>query len=268
MNYLIIDTSYYNFYRFYATMQWYKNAYPDENIEDIPDLSLNNIFINKFEKMFIENINKYKKQFKIDKIIYARDCPRKDIWRNHIYSDYKINRDPLYSAGSNFKGGPVFKHCYQYIIPKLISKDSIEIKIPNLEADDIIYLCTQKIKSVNNNIYIISSDHDLLQLLDINYNIYLYTANLKCYNEKSKGNSDKNNFMKAVLGDTSDNIKKIIPRLGEKTAEKMYNDLPLLIDKFTQFPDSFKKYCINRFLVDFNYIPIQYINDFNNKVVL
>ena len=34
MTTLIIDTSYFNFYRFFATTNWYKCAHQDEIIED------------------------------------------------------------------------------------------------------------------------------------------------------------------------------------------------------------------------------------------
>ena len=109
----------------------------------------------------------------------------------------------------------------------------------------------------NVNIIIISSDHDLLQIIDGNPNIELYTANIKCYNAKSKGNSDLDCFTKAILGDTSDNIPKVIKRLGEKTALKLYNDKDLLLKKFRDNPGSFKQYCLNRLLVDFRYLPIE-----------
>ena len=266
-NFLIIDTSYYNFYRYHATLQWYKNAFPEENCDEILDWSVNSVFMEKFEKMFLENINKYKKKFSINQIILARDCKRSNIWRCNFYSDYKKNRDMLYSHPNKFKGGPVFKYCYENIIPKILNSYTQQIMIDQLEGDDIIYLCSQKIK-VNNKIYIISSDHDLLQILDNKNDIYLYTANLVCYNQKSKGNCDLNNFIKAMLGDSSDNIKKILPRLGEKTALKLYDNKKELLNKFLENPDSFKNYCLNRLLVDFKYIPYELSNYFNNNIKL
>ena len=32
--FIFVDGSYYNFYRYFALMQWWKNAYPDEPIYD------------------------------------------------------------------------------------------------------------------------------------------------------------------------------------------------------------------------------------------
>ena len=170
-SYLIIDISYFNFYRYYALKTWYKNAYPDDNFEQGYDYSQNIIFMKKFEKMFHQHISKYKKKFKPNKTIFARDCKRQDIWRCAFFKDYKGTRDAMYTK-NKFMGGKVFKHSYDHIIPKLLSKDTIQIKIPQLEADDIIYLSVKKIlkKNPNAHINIISSDHDLLQILDNNVN--------------------------------------------------------------------------------------------------
>ena len=45
-------SKYYNFYRFYATKQWYTCAHREEVIEDDHDWSQNVIFWQKFSKMF------------------------------------------------------------------------------------------------------------------------------------------------------------------------------------------------------------------------
>ena len=116
----------------------------------------------------------------------------------------------------------------------------------------------------DSKIKIISSDHDLLQIIDGKSNIELYTANLKCYNNKSCGSKDLDCFLKAILGDSSDNIPKVIYRLGQKTAIKLYNDKNLLLQKFSQNEGSFKTYCLNRMLVDFNYIPTE-LKTYYNK---
>ena len=50
MNFLIVDTCYYNFYRFYATSMWYKRAYPDETFDNDYNWSENTVFWEKFKK--------------------------------------------------------------------------------------------------------------------------------------------------------------------------------------------------------------------------
>ena len=83
-------------------------------------------------------------------------------------------------------GGKVFKKCYSDIIPTILSDNVVQLKMPQLEGDDLIYLTVNKLLNMEpeSNIKIISSDHDLLQIVDGRPNIELYTANIKCYNNK------------------------------------------------------------------------------------
>jgi len=259
MNYLLIDLSYYNFYRFYALKQWYKNAHPEDEYEPGYDWTQNVIFMDKFKKMFIENIKKYKKKFKIDKTFILKDCPRDNIWRVNLYNDYKGTRKETYIK-NKFMGGLVFKRCYSEILPLVLNEDTKLFKMDEMEADDLIYLTTNKIlkDDVSANINIISSDHDLLQIIDGRDNIKLYTANLKCYNNKSLGTNDLDCFSKAILGDPSDNIPKVFKRLGKKTMMKLYNNPELLEKKFNETEGSQVQYNLNRTLVDFKNIPAKY----------
>ena len=252
MNILLIDLSYYNFYRYYATVSWYKRVYPEENLDDYTE---NVIFIQKFEKMFIENINKYKKKFNIDKLYFCRDCPRKNIWRMEYFSEYKSNRN-----SKEFKGGEIFKYSTEKILPKILDENNILLSIDKLEADDIIYLYSKY--QNNQNITIIGSDHDLLQIISANPNIKLYEASLKHISDKAKESVDLHNFLKSVLGDPSDNIKKIEKGLGEKTALKLFHNKNLLDEKFKKNPELQKQYNLNRLLVDFSYIPKILENEF------
>ena len=263
MNYLILDLSYVNFYRFYATKQWYRNAHPEETIEMGYDWSKNIVFMDKFKKMFLQHYKNYIKKFKIDKVIITRDCPRDDIWRVSLYPEYKGTRKINYTK-NKFMGGHVFRWCYEHIIPTLLNKDAIQIKLDNLEADDLIYLSCKKIIDMepSAHIYIISSDHDLLQIIDLSPNIKLYTANVKSYNDKYSGSADYECFKKAVIGDKSDNIPPIFKRCGIKTVKKLYDDPQLLSDRFTREKDNhpFESFCRNKVLVDFRNIPETYVN--------
>ena len=256
MTILVIDLSYYTFYRYYATISWYKRAYPDE---DIIDYSENVVFLEKFEKMFIETIKKYQKKFKVEKTYLCKDCPRSRIWRNDFYKEYKSNRDT-----KEFKGGNVFKYSFEELIPKILNNDTFLLHVDKLEGDDIIYLLTKHEKS-KSDIIIIASDHDLLQIVSSNSKVSIYEASMKNITNKARKSKDEHNFLKAVLGDPSDNIMKIEKGLGEKTALKLYNDKNLLLKKFREDKELFKKYNLNRLLVDFNYIPNELEDIFKNK---
>ena len=241
MNFLLIDTCYFNFYRFFATSQWYKCAYSDEDYvhESGYNWSENIIFWEKFKKMFLETIAKFEKKFNIDKVIFARDCSRKDIWRVPIFSNYKGDREEKYIK-SQFQGGAVFQRCYSEILEPLIDNSKYyQVKIPKTEADDIIAFSIDHICKFypESNITVISSDHDLLQL--IRPNVVLMDAKMKSYNNKSLGSKHKDIYMKCIVGDKSDCIPKMLRGLGPKTALKMIEDKNLLLQKFKEHPESF-----------------------------
>jgi 5'-3' exonuclease len=264
MNFLIIDTCYLNFYRFYATSQWYKCTYPDEIYENDYNWSDNTVFWEKFKKMYTSTLTKFIKQFKVDRVIFARDCKRSEIWRMAFFKNYKGNRDY-----TNFQGGSVFKKCYSDIISPLIdNKFYYQIKIPQLEADDIIALTIRHIdkRFPNSNINIISSDHDLLQL--IKSNVTLYNAKLKSYNDKSYGSKHKDIYIKCIVGDQSDSIPKVFNRVGPKTALKLYDNIDTLINKFRSEPHSFDRYALNYLLISFDNIPQEFITYYNDNIII
>ena len=59
--FIFIDGSYYNFYRYFALLQWWKNAYPDKPLEDPYQ---NTEFVEKFKKNTCRTITTNKKEVK------------------------------------------------------------------------------------------------------------------------------------------------------------------------------------------------------------
>ena len=49
--FIFVDGSYFCFYRYYAILNWWKNAYPEEPLEDPFQ---NEKFVEKFKKTFAE----------------------------------------------------------------------------------------------------------------------------------------------------------------------------------------------------------------------
>ena len=249
---IFIDMSYYIFYRFFALCAWWKRA--QEEPLDIENILDNKIFVEKYHKLFIENIRKITKKYKIPnaKIIFAKDCRRYNIWRNEYYSDYKKSRD---DKNKRFNKD-IFIYTYDNIVPELLKQNIDIVTLDNAEADDVIAILKKKIRAKYNNlqIYIITNDHDYLQLFDDNTYIY----NLKGLNlrTKSRGNSRLDLQLKIFRGDTSDNITSVVTRKfrDDKLIDIIYNK-----DKFNEFfKDNIelkKIYNRNELLIDFNKIP-------------
>lgn len=265
-NYILIDTSYFIFYRYYALLNWWKMAKKDE--PQLLDPFLSQEFVEKFRKTFIDKLYEIPKKLKIKKndyiFIAALDCPRKNIWRNDLFQDYKGTRE----YDETFMGGPFFELGIQ-ILKEL---NIISLKFDRLEADDCLALTCKQILEKNTNsqlhnksfkITIIASDMDYLQLLNDNINIINLKYKSITESKNASTNAKYNLFCKIVMGDKSDNIPPIFKKCGIKTAEKYYHDKELFENELSKSVTSRELFERNKKLIDFNYIPEQLVNSFN-----
>ena len=268
-NFIIIDGSYFIFYRYYALIQWW-SFYKNEKIENPYN---NEEFLNKFVISFIDKVKEIPKKLKIDNPIFlvAKDCPRDRIWRHSYIDHYKANR--LYNTDESKDISLFFEMVYK---DKLFQNAGVKqiIEFSELEADDCIALttkfltnqCNESIEHTENiNIYIISNDNDYLQLLEPYLSLYIYNLKYKSIKESKKytGDHKKDLFCKIVMGDKSDNIPSIFPKCGIQTAIKCYENSILFEEKLKQFQNSKDLFERNRKIIDFNYIPIEKQEQFN-----
>ena len=213
--YILVDTSYMCYYRFFAVLNWYRNANKEEfaaiQDKDKYDWSNDTKFMTTYKRMFFKSIEKLfgKKFIKDTNIIFCCDPGNCDLWRKEIYKDYKGNRADM-SLKNNLY--PVFDKTLDEIIPELMEANCVKnismIKIAKIEADDIIAYLSDKILKNNseNQIIILSADDDFTQLL--NENIKLIDFRKKTFKEISDEESKKLLLEKILNGDKSDNIKK------------------------------------------------------------
>ena len=142
-NFLLIDGSYFVFFRYYALLNWFKLAKKDQIIDKDNPPWENEEFVEKFKKTFVSKVAEIKKKLKIENPItlIGKDCPRETIWRMKYLSSYKANR--VYD--DSFLGGPFFKMAYE---DNLFIKGGANkiLKYPGLEADDCLAIMTKKIK--------------------------------------------------------------------------------------------------------------------------
>ena len=263
-NFIFVDGSYYCFYRYFALQQWWKNAYPDEPLEDPYK---NEKFVEKFRKTFVDNLEQISKKLKIHKepikpiLIVGKDCKRQHIWRNDIFKDYKANRTNGPEDG--FMGGPFFKMAYE---DELFQKGGAKaiLKHPRLEADDCIAISVKYLlnKYPLCKIYIITSDKDYLQLNAHNVDLYTLTYKNLADGKTSTGNAYDDLKIKIIMGDTSDNIPSVFPKCGIKTAQKCIEDEEFFKKKMANNPEYYEQYRLNEQLVSFDKIPSNYIEEF------
>ena len=262
-HFLLIDGSYFVFFRYYAILNWFKLARkevelknPIENVE----------FVEKFKKTFISKMKEIQIKLNIDnpRILVGKDCPRKTIWRMKYLPTYKGNR--VYD--DSFLGGPFFEMAY---------KDNLFIQggcskilsYPTLEADDCIAILSKKILKIipTANITIITSDMDYLQLACDNIKLYDLKFNKLTEKKSSYNNAEKDLFIKILRGDKSDNIKGVFKKCGPKTACKYFDNKELFEEKLNSIEGVMERYLLNKKLIDFNEIPkdlvIKFIDKYN-----
>lgn len=265
--FIFVDGSYYNFYRYFALIQWWKNAYPDEPLDDPYQ---NEKFLEKFKKTFVDNLLQMPKKLKIDKninpiMIVGKDCKRENIWRNEIFAKYKATR--ANGSEDGFMGGPFFKMAYQ---DELFQKGGAKaiLKHPKLEADDCIAISVKHLlnKYPDCHIYIITSDRDYLQLNAQNVDLYNLAYKNIAENKSSTGNPKDDLEIKIIMGDISDNIPSVFPKCGPKTAQKCIEDPEFFKKKMADNQEYYKQYELNKKLVDFNNIPQELINEFMTSI--
>lgn len=256
--YLLVDTSYTIFYRFFATRIWYNLAHPEDKFDSDYDWFQNEVFLNKFVANYIAGIDKIAKKFYIrnGKIIFACDCARKNIWRRQHFPDYKRNRDGKYGTQSNQVNiGPFFRHVNTVVLPLLQEKYScFRLTEQCLEADDVIAVVKEFLtgKNPNNKYVIVTSDHDLNQLKDDSTEI----IDMKQRPLRSFGKPAVDLQMKILCGDKSDNIPGCFKRCGKKTALKLIGSSELLRRQFEKEPGSEAQYQLNTLLIDLRHIPL------------
>jgi len=141
-NYILIDGSYYIFYRYYALNVWlgHQGAIPSVSLalavgalEAMPPVELvndeksstNPSYVNlprpqaqvkqtelleKFKSTFVSKINEIDKKLKLKNTIkyVGKDCRRSEIWRTALYPEYKGTR----ITNNDFLGAELFKLAY------------------------------------------------------------------------------------------------------------------------------------------------------------
>ena len=258
---ILVDSSYTSFYRFFATLRWYSFSHPDEykkyKNDEKYDWYKNEIFIEKYEKMYLDSIEKLvkKKVFKNSNIIFCMDSPKADLWRTELKQCYKGERADL-SKKTNFK--PTFEYTYNTMIPNFIKNNSniYSLRLNKIEADDIIAIITMHLKNTKQEIYIVSGDEDFLQLGGDNVTFVNYKKKKPFKLTEMEALDALNN--KIIMGDVSDCIPSIFPKGSKIKKKEIVESKEKLKEYLDNNPKAKEQYLSNQVMIDFTNIPKKY----------
>jgi 5'-3' exonuclease len=252
-NYLLVDGSYFIFYRFHAVLAWWRKK---TNV-NMTNLINEETFVKTFKKTFVSKLNEIPNKLSIDSpiVIICKDCPRQDIWRNDLIKNYKGGRK------KNTEIGPFFKLAYDSLFKE--SNINHIFKHNKLEADDCCAILTKwLLKIPSTNINIITSDHDYLQLIQPRVHLFNLKMRPVQTEKNSTGDPKKDLFIKIITGDKSDNIPGLFKGVGKKTAAKFYDNDELFQKKLEKVDPIIKLHLDRNInLIDFNKIPENYVNE-------
>lgn len=157
------------------------------------------------------------------KVIVAWDSPSSTSKRRALFKDYKAGR---------VKPGEDFYTQIPLLKELVADLGWAFVEVENYEADDIIGAFSREADDAGDwETYIISSDLDMLQIVDDNTHMWRILKGFTNIEKidipeiEAKYGIKKSQFLdlKSLKGDSSDNIPGV-PGIGEKTAAKLLND--------------------------------------------
>lgn len=201
-----------------------------------------------YKTAFMMSLKKAIKQFHPTKIIFCQEGGNN--WRKQEYDGYKASRAEGYSA-SLVDFDAFFKMNNEFIngLQKTL-QNALFLRIPRLEADDLIALITKYKQDWD--ILLISTDHDFYQLHKFE-NFEQYDPVKHKFIEVL--NPELALMQKIITGDASDDIPKLKDRVGPKTVEKILLEG---LDEWLDENDLHAAFDRNRKIIDFEYIPKEF----------
>ena len=176
------------------------------------------------------------KQIKPDYVAVAWDKPKTNIRRRKaIYDGYKANRHP--APPDFYVQVPILEELLKVLGWPLYQVD-------DYEADDIMGTLSQKANKIGIHTILISSDLDMLQLVDDDTEVYAMKKGLNnlekfdvtAFEEKYGIKVSQYLDLKSLKGDPSDNIPGV-PGIGEKTALTLLKDYGSLDNVYGHLED-------------------------------
>jgi len=208
---------------------FYRGYYAMPNLSTKDGIPTGGVF--GFATMALEVI----RRLKPDYVAVAWDKPKTNIRKRlELYSEYKAGRKP--APADFYEQVPVLHELLDAFGWPLYELD-------DYEADDIMGTLAVQAAKKDIEVLLITSDLDMLQLIDPNVHVYALKtglSNIELYSPKSfeaKYGIKVEQFLdlKALKGDSSDNIPGV-PGVGEKTAIQLLQDYGTLDNIYDNLP--------------------------------
>lgn len=248
---MMIDGSFYCFWRYFGTKVWYVN-HTKKGTED--KCTVNDTeFMNFYCKHFNDRLKELIKKFSADKVFWCSDVSRLSVWRNALKPDYKGHR---FDGGDEI--GPIINYSYTNLIP-----ESQVISVPAAEADDCCAIAVRHISEMQpeTKIVIITADTDYIQLCNSNVSIYdpkakkMLIPEIKLGKELVNVTAAEYLTIKCLVGDKSDGIDKVFPGCTPRKALEFIKDSNIFKKEILDNSGNYKNYTYNRQMIDFDHIP-------------
>ena len=243
---------------------WIKD--PEETDQkNLPDLTMNASFVKVLKKTVMKKCEavdwmlKANFQDQIDTadsidFVFAMDDRVSKNFRKEIYPEYKANRRLLKRSYDAYK-------IQQYIVNVIFKELGIEdkysyhiIKVSGAEGDDILATLFKKFGSKYSLSVLFASDRDFMQLENVEQ-LNMQGKKVECKLGEEPVTHSEYLLSKILLGDGSDNIMKVFPKVGYKRVIPLLRDREALKAKLKESQDAIKQFNLNKKLISFDEIP-------------
>ena len=254
---LLVDWSYFVFWRFFATKKWYDSRLAD--VVDTTTLHGDPAFVSAFRKQMMDALQQVRARYGIPRgnVVALLDSPRATLWRTEVLPTYKANRDARRAAAP---AGTLINPEFFGLSERALSDDRVSaVRVDGLEADDLAYLFREALPT--RSIVMFTDDNDWGQLGG--ERVRVVNAGGADVAERSGSLASK-----IFSGDPGDNIPPVCKGCGKQTAKKLADSAELREAYFAKHPDAVAGHARNRLLIDLASVPEPYRRRFEAQVVV
>lgn len=181
---------------------------------------------NAYQDDFIRTARSLAKSYDAKRTIACFDYG-KSYYRMQMFEEYKGNRKEQLTEEEQKRKDEFF--AVLNMLPDIMSEEVVKLR--GVEADDTITYLVERFKSAYNHVWIVSSDKDLIQLVDDNVSIFNIFSRKEITKQSLQETLDvtPSEFMlsRIIEGDSGDNIVGI-EGIGPKRAQALAREYKTL----------------------------------------